>query len=432
MMDTSPPAPVAQPNPPRPFERNIEVFRTTHPLLTQAMEAHMTTEALAWTQAVMESSHANQANAWFRALENVMTDLLTAAGSHRNQIDSLSTQLTELRLSSTQELNEAFKKIVNIQDQLSTALSTNTQGGLTVPGGLTPATSTPGTPRFPSPTPSLARPRGADPPVFKGEPAPTRAAIVARQEEFTNWRSLLAVKLVMDRDAYPSPVDRILYTASCLGGDAYQQIRSKIDAITSNADDPSQWAEVQDYCDILKDLNRAYITIDVTAEARRNFDILKMEPDKGPKRHYSDFITSFIKLSDLADYDDTHKVKALRDKVSRALSAALVSITDRPANDDFTGWVEMFRQLQCNIDDNLSRNNPWYDSKPNRGGSGNGGGGGDPMDLSKIGEGPRPPLTDDERHRRRQENLCMYCGRSGHYFINCRARKAAGKESENA
>ncbi|SCZ88669.1 BZ3500_MvSof-1268-A1-R1_Chr10-2g03039 [Microbotryum saponariae] len=34
----------------------------------------------------------------------------------------------------------------------------------------------------------------------------------------------------------------------------------------------------------------------------------------------------------------------------------------------------------------------------------------------------RGPLSGNEKERRRANNLCLYCGRAGHLFANCRAR----------
>jgi hypothetical protein len=57
---------------------------------------------------------------------------------------------------------------------------------------------------------STARPRGAEPPVFSGA---THTTLRARQEEYVDWKSHVAVKMALDRAAFPSAMERILYTS---------------------------------------------------------------------------------------------------------------------------------------------------------------------------------------------------------------------------
>ena len=40
---------------------------------------------------------------------------------------------------------------------------------------------------------------------------------------------------------------------------------------------------------------------------------------------------------------------------------------------------------------------------------------------------PYVPISDEERERRRQGNLCMRCGKSGHYSAACPDRRAIGR-----
>ena len=47
----------------------------------------------------------------------------------------------------------------------------------------------------------------------------------------------------------------------------------------------------------------------------------------------------------------------------------------------------------------------------------------DAMDLS-VARGPRAPLTQAEKDRRRTNNLCMYCGGAGHFATGCPVKNA--------
>lgn len=37
----------------------------------------------------------------------------------------------------------------------------------------------------------------------------------------------------------------------------------------------------------------------------------------------------------------------------------------------------------------------------------------------------RTSLTPEERQRRRQGNLCLYCGQAGHFIAHCQAKARA-------
>jgi len=252
------------------------------------------------------------------------------------------------------------------------------------------------------------RARGTDPKYFDGQTSDPRR----RQEEYVNWKSTLANKLTLDRHAYPSPLDRILYTAQRLTGDAYATIRDHIDDISHNPDIPEIWL-FDDWEDITKHLDTIYITHDAYAQALRDFASLTM---KG--RTYPDFISTLIRLGNLAKKDNREKVEALRSKIAKPYRDATVGNTALPAIDDFNAWVTLFRGIHNNISDNDYRtrtgtaptpttNTPTTD--PNA------------MDLSAAGF-RRGQLTAEERQRRRDNNLCMYCGKPGHWTPRCPSR----------
>ena len=50
-----------------------------------------------------------------------------------------------------------------------------------------------------------------------------------------------------------------------------------------------------------------------------------------------------------------------------------------------------------------------------------------PMDLDGTSSFPRGPLSDDEKERRRNANLCLYCGRPGHKVSECPGKQRSGK-----
>lgn len=57
---------------------------------------------------------------------------------------------------------------------------------------------------------------------------------------------------------------------------------------------------------------------------------------------------------------------------------------------------------------------------------------GDSMDLSSVSLRPRGPLSKEEKMRRRNLGLCIYCGRSGHMIRNCSFKPSLDKSDTKA
>ncbi|KAK9416117.1 putative Reverse transcriptase [Seiridium unicorne] len=253
--------------------------------------------------------------------------------------------------------------------------------------------------------------KGAEPPIFRGEATSPRA----RQEDYTNWRSLLRVKLAFDRHAFATPLSRLLYAAQFLSGDAYSRIRTAIDDIAANSEHPEDWAcGWRDVGDLFQYLDPVYIVVDVFAQACRDFEALQQRG-----ANFADFIASFQRLADESRQTNHARVENLRRKVSRELQNALVSVVLRPGPDDITGWIQLFRTLSNNIADNDFRKaqhssaNPRHLPRhnalpPNQSANGLGTTSeGDPMQLDAMTSRPRSRITDQERKRRRDGNLCL-------------------------
>ncbi|KAK3934885.1 hypothetical protein QBC46DRAFT_398790 [Diplogelasinospora grovesii] len=84
-------------------------------------------------------------------------------------------------------------------------------------------------------TESTARPRGLEPPLFYGDMTMSPAA---RQEAYTNWRTAIRMKMIIDWRVYTQPLDRIIYVAQRLTGEAFTGVRGLIDTIAANCDNP--------------------------------------------------------------------------------------------------------------------------------------------------------------------------------------------------
>ena len=119
----------------------------------------------------------------------------------------------------------------------------------------------------------------------------------------------------------------------------------------------------------------------------------------------------------------------LKDRVSDKLKAAIIGERNRPAADDFSGWVALYKDLANNLAENpsimpliqpsLQPQNTSPVAQANSPAPG-----GDPMQLDAVRMQPqrRGPLSQEERQRRFDQHLCLYCGKHGHFWADCRAR----------
>ncbi|RYO77869.1 hypothetical protein DL764_010171 [Monosporascus ibericus] len=269
--------------------------------------------------------------------------------------------------------------------------------------------------------------RGSEPPVYKGDAKDS----MVRQEEYTNWRSLVRLKLAIDRHAYPTPGDRIMYAAQRLQGDAYSRVREKIDEVAARPLNSEAWSHGwRDVDDMLLFLDQVYITVDVLAQAHRDFQGLKQGP-----MSFADFISDFIRLADQSRQPPALRVISLQQKVNGALQEALVPQVRRPGPEDDTAWIQLFRDLSNNIADRafLKRmGRPFGNNVPTPQPPSNASEP-EPMQLDAAtikSNGPRGPLSEEERQRRRRLNLCMYCGKEGHYFFICPNRRPRPSNQE--
>jgi hypothetical protein len=300
--------------------------------------------------------------------------------------------------------------------------------GLAVPasgGAATPATTRDASPApmfREAPLPPSTRPRGAEPPVFSGQ----QTKPLERQEAYLNWRSQITYKLAIDRHTFPTAAERIVYVSQRLAGDPLSRVRRHVDGVATHmTSSPDQWPTPwRDYGDLFRYLDPVYVTIDTVARAAREFESLR----QGNNTPFADFLSTFVRLADFASRDNRARVEALRQKINVRLQNALVSLVERPGVEEFDAWVRLLQNLTNNLDDRdyrtkthapLSATTAWGgDATP-----------GDPMDLDKLGL-VNGHICEEERARRRANNLCMFCGKPGHYALACRARAAKGKGND--
>ena len=269
------------------------------------------------------------------------------------------------------------------------------------------------------------RPKMADPDRFDGsELNPSK-----RQRAYVEWKSQVFLKLSAEHVTYASPASRIMYVGGRLGGLAWNMVRARVSQVAGNRSNPEAWPTGwSDYGDVMAVLDRTYLTVDASEEARREFEKLKQADSLS---HYSNFITEFERLGGETGLSQLQLVDALRKKVATDLYAKLEYNLNRPAEDDLDGWITLFRTYSVYAEDVKQRRQgaggqgshpkPPKDKGKDRAVSAPPAvPAGEPMQLDAITTGgPRPPLTDAEKKKRRDAGACMYCGVVGHFVMVC-------------
>lgn len=123
-------------------------------------------------------------------------------------------------------------------------------------------------------------------------------------------------------------------------------------------------------------------------------------------------------------YDDRTQNSFFKNWVNNELQVALAHQLTPP--EEFNKYVSMCIQLDNNIQ-NLKGQNIHHHHHPHQNTpvtshpvSTSAGTAPGPMDLSAVGRSrKRGPIDNEEKMRRCDNNLCMYCGQPGHWAIKC-------------
>jgi hypothetical protein len=261
-----------------------------------------------------------------------------------------------------------------------------------------------------------------DPEKFGG----TEKDIAKRQQQYVNWRSQIQRSFGMDQHVFNTEFRRIQHIASLLTDDAYELFREDFEAITENATNPSLWTW-QKHTEVFITLNTQYATLDLSRQAKIDFDKLWMT-----NKPFQNFIAEFNKLALKAGKTNLQKVEALKLKVSQELSDASTNKDNKPAADDFTGWCTRFHGIYQDLQekahlDALRQNrlgprsnprNPEPQAEKTTATAPRTPGYGDPMVLDARQQ-PRP-----SREQCIQQGLCFYCKKPGHSKSACHEKAA--------
>ncbi|KAK4148542.1 hypothetical protein C8A00DRAFT_38881 [Chaetomidium leptoderma] len=169
----------------------------------------------------------------------------------------------------------------------------------------------------------------------------------------------------------------------------------------------------------MEHLAKKYATLDLVADAENKLRRLKQADEF---RVFTDFLTEFVNLADICDWDSITRVRNFREKIASELTTMVSNQVNLPARDDWDKWVEIVSTLAANkeAEINMKKANGRY----NNGGGGNGGGNAkndpknDPMDIDTM-KINMAKILQAEKERRYNEGLCYNCGQAGHVSRSC-------------
>jgi hypothetical protein len=158
----------------------------------------------------------------------------------------------------------------------------------------------------------------------------------------------------------------------------------------------------------------------LTAESR----LLRLTQGSRP---CSDYATEFLQLVAEAEWTGNATIATFYNGLSPRLKDALVSY-ERPT--DITEAITLATKMDIRLWDKTLRQTPTPFARrasPTPLAY-------DPMEIGHVSTTPikRGPLSEQEKQRRRTNNLCMYCGAPGHACADCPAKRKPAPTQGNA
>ena len=212
---------------------------------------------------------------------------------------------------------------------------------------------------------------------------------------------------------------KIAYAASYLSGSAKEWFQPHVNETTGVISFPT-------WVDFVAALRAAFEDPDGYQTAYNKISNLKQE------KNCSSYYASFVSLAKVLGIDERTKISFFKKGLHAELKKGLSYQITLP-----TG-LEEFVQACIKIDNQIRANREARDAIPTTQGgqfaptpSTSTGTHSGPMDLSaaRYCSQKRGPATEQEKKRRRDNNLCLYCGSSGHWASQCPHKRSRGKPS---
>ena len=266
-------------------------------------------------------------------------------------------------------------------------------------------------------------PKVSDPETYSGD-----------REQFREFMTQLHLVFGSDPRRYTNDQSKLAYAASFLRGAAKRWFTPHVDAAMGRI-------SFADYSAFVRALQAAFDDPDASATAERRLRALRQGSDSCATYH-----SKFVSYMAILGWDDASRIPWFRNGLRPEVKDLLVG-RDAPAA--FGDYVQLCirldnswraRQAERRSEHapssassaqppGSSGSQPQASPQPRTTATGSTPG---PMDVSA---GRRGPLSDREKAHRRANNLCMYCGKSGHFITACPEvpdRKSKSKRRINA
>ena len=227
----------------------------------------------------------------------------------------------------------------------------------------------------------------------------------------------LSVVFAADESRFSSDEMKVLYTIGCLSGNALSYVQPFLKNIDSN--NPNDKHEIlKDFNIFKKFLFDAFGDSNLVVNSENAIRNLKQT---GSATRYA---TEFRRLSMQLTWNNdalvSQYVLNLKNQIKDEL-ARIDPILD--LNAIINKSIDIDNRMFARAQDRINNRQPSHPSTAT------------PMDLNAIQQAPLPvtpinnsanitnvcrgPITDEEKQRRRNLNLCLYCGMSGHFTAAC-------------
>jgi RNase H-like domain found in reverse transcriptase/Reverse transcriptase (RNA-dependent DNA polymerase)/Integrase zinc binding domain/Ty3 transposon capsid-like protein/Chromo (CHRromatin Organisation MOdifier) domain len=258
--------------------------------------------------------------------------------------------------------------------------------------------------------PTYPEPRISDPEHFDG-----------KRHLLKNFISQLRLVIFGQPSRYPNERSKVMFAASFLRGSAFSWFQPFLSM--------NQTPVLDDFELFIKRLEETYGDPDEIANAERRLCVLRQTNSA------SAYASEFRRIASLTEWNDPalccQYYRGLRDSVKDELSkierpstlSDLIEVTIKIDNRLHDRFVEK-SGLHIPVKHHQNAFNPpttFTKSQPKE----------DPMiiDGSQV---KTYRLSDEERKRRRDLNLCLYCGQPGHTLHSCKLRKKPSQINANS